>query len=101
MAKSALRGKEQVESKLVCGHTQFNQGCATCAQFYSMFSPYHASRSHGAYAHESGINWSYATFNSPAARDAFEKQCNSNGYRTRNAGGKGNAWYVQYHHIAD
>lgn len=70
------------------------------------FSPYSAIEQHGGMASTSGINWSHAEFTSAAQCDAFEKECNVNGYRTRsrhkhiNSVGP-NTHTVQYHHYQD
>lgn len=65
------------------------------------FSPYHHAVKLGATNHDSGINWSYADFPNKATAVQFEKDCNDNGYRTRNLHSKGDCWIIQYHHYQD
>jgi hypothetical protein len=67
--------------------------------------PYSLLAKHEGECDHVGINWSYAQFKTAVQRDAFAKECNGNGYRTRNAGIDHDAtvfpFYVQYHHHAD
>ena len=76
------------------------------AQAKVSFSPYGAAVKLGSIGGTSGINWSYAAFETQSAMMEFEKQCNAHGYRTRNEtreidGVTSGCWSVQYHHYQD
>lgn len=69
------------------------------------FDPYHTATKLGAIPNEGrgGINWSYAVFETQSAMMEFDKECNANGYRTRNETREGEGvlsgrWAIQYHH---
>jgi hypothetical protein len=67
------------------------------------FSPVSAAFALGGDYGHSGINWSYMRFHTKQAAEAFDKQCNDNGFRTRylcQLPGE-DMWSVQYHHYQD
>jgi hypothetical protein len=66
------------------------------------FSPYYHAEELGAVRHNGGMNWSYTAFNTKEVAEQFEKDCNANGFRTRDLHDSGDGtWSVQYHHYED
>lgn len=65
------------------------------------FNPYTCILRHGGVADKSGINWSFAKFTNRDQRNAFIKECNDNGYRTRSVYDELDGYFVQYHHYVD
>lgn len=57
-------------------------------------------RSNGKFG-TSGINWSYAVFDTQRDMAAFIVDCNNHGYRTRNDYAMDGVYHVQYHHYED